>query len=666
MSPVKKTTTDIHRAKDKELIILPHPLPLSKRTAVSSNRKKKSIDLHPSPKNRSTPFVRNVFVACFCFLVLTTGLAITNTVAKKQEAQELTQKARQEFTMAVQHFSSRQFTKSLEAFTDLESTIAQMRSVVFPFLSASRSHDNPSSVEELLLLAQELSRAGQRLSEAGPILSQIPSLLISGDLSQMREVISLLRKEFDSVEQFLAVAKELLTNIHKNPLVPVDIRSSVSQLFPYFDSANTYLLLLNDFFPAAEELLGASGYHTIVILFQNSGEIRATGGFPGSLLTLRFEGDSLLPKFYDIYALSWKVPSDEPPPPGFHRLTKNLTLQDANYSADFPTSAERVRKMLLEAGIPGPITVVAITDQLFSDLLELTGPISVPGYDESLTAENASTLLSFFVEAKAFGKRTPKDIIKELFPELLSRIQSIPPEELLALFERSIQNKRILGHSPSSSLQALFATMGISGEIKNPSTKDYLAVFSANVGGNKSDHFLSEEVFLSTAVGVDGKAINTLQIIRRHEPPKAHLDFVEGLLTKYGSFFVAPEVLRQILGSGENHSYTQVIVPLGSQLMHAKGIPVENIDTDTRFQKTVFSFRFPKVAPGKEESAEIQYSLPGSVSVPGAFDLYYQTQPGRRPVRVSREIVPEKGAADTEFYATEVLEHDVVFSARLK
>lgn len=665
---MKKTTTDLRRETKKNLIILPNPNILKKRKSGFSSRAlhEKRFDLVAPQKKRQLFCLRNAALITAFFLILSGGMAAKNTIAKKQEIQDLTQKAQQEFMVAVDYFSAHKFNTASEAFRELESTITQMRSTLSPILYASRSQED-ASLDQVFILAEELARAGQRISAVGPELSRLPSFLLSGNTPEIQNLLTLLEKEQEGVRRFLNLADAALQDIKQNPLTPDEFRQYISGFDSQLKSAQNSLKVLSDLFPAAYELLGENGPQTVVILFQNSGEIRATGGFPGSLLVLRFENDRIVPEFFDIYALSWKLPLDDPPPPGFDRLTKKLTLQDANYSANFPTSAERIRNMLQETGIPGPITIIAITDEILSDFLQISGPIPIPGYDVSLTSENASTLLSFFVEGKAFGKKTPKEVIKELFPDFIAAAKEIPPKDLLGLFEKGIEQKKILAHSHSLSLQQLFFSLGITGEIKNPQTKDYLAVFSANVGGNKSDHFLSEELFLSSVIDTNGQVNNALRVIRTHNWGKKENAFIDGLLEKYGNFLVHPELLRTILGAGENHSYTSIFVPLGSKLLDIKGIPIQTVNTENRFGKTVFSFRFPKVSAGKEELVEIFYRLPGSISKSDTFDLYYQSQPGRGTVRVSREVIPESGVSEAgSFYASEELLHDALFSAQIR
>ena len=86
-----------------------------------------------------------------------------------------------------------------------------------------------------------------------------------------------------------------------------------------------------------------------------------------------------------------------------------------------------------------------------------------------------------------------------------------------------------------------------------------MAVVSANVGGNKSDHFLQEDIALTSAIALSGSVQNTLTIHREHRWGAEQNELVDQLLQKYGSFFVESELLRRILGAGDNHSYTQVL-----------------------------------------------------------------------------------------------------------
>ncbi|MCB9806331.1 DUF4012 domain-containing protein [Candidatus Peribacteria bacterium] len=55
-------------------------------------------------------------------------------------------------------------------------------------------------------------------------------------------------------------------------------------------------------------ILGKKGPTRILLLNQNSDELRAGGGFPGTAFIIEFDGGKMTRfQFYDIYALDWHL-----------------------------------------------------------------------------------------------------------------------------------------------------------------------------------------------------------------------------------------------------------------------------------------------------------------------------------------------------------------------
>jgi hypothetical protein len=78
--------------------------------------------------------------------------------------------------------------------------------------------------------------------------------------------------------------------------------------------------------------------------------------------------------------------------------------------------------------------VIAINDRLLEQLLRVTGPIEMPEYGKTLTADNVIFELQKSVELeydKAENK--PKKIIGDLMPKLLARLKGGSREDWLAL-----------------------------------------------------------------------------------------------------------------------------------------------------------------------------------------------------------------------------------------
>ena len=87
---------------------------------------------------------------------------------------------------------------------------------------------------------------------------------------------------------------------------------------------------------------------------------------------------------------------------------------------------------------------------------------------------------------------------------------------------------------------------------------------------------MNEQWHLQTVLDQQKKATNQLQIIRQHAWPEVEDDLLNNLFVQLAPHN-DPELLRQVMGAGPNHSYVQVYVPVGSTL-RAVGVPDDAVE----------------------------------------------------------------------------------------
>ena len=123
----------------------------------------------------------------------------------------------------------------------------------------------------------------------------------------------------------------------------------------------------------ANELLPTE--HRILLVSQNSAELRPTGGFIGSygILTIGPEGVKL-DSYKDVYTLP-NPPGRVPMPPGA-LMTKRMDFQfrDANWWIDFPTSARKMLGFWADMGQPPVDGIIAVDVVAMQDILERARP----------------------------------------------------------------------------------------------------------------------------------------------------------------------------------------------------------------------------------------------------------------------------------------------------
>ena len=587
-------------------------------------------------------------------------LATHNTIATKKELQPIHEQMRIAFSEVQKKSMRGNFVSAAMAFSDIQKNIREIKRIIGP-LSLLTTPEGDSPVRDILLLAEQSGKMGEIAAQQARLFLRIPDMLLS-----QQSVLPVLKQAEKLEKGILALTQRMersLQKVSRSPVLSAMWRDKAKNITGTLHEIEEQGEKGQYLFSAAYALLRG----TTAIFYQNTGEIRATGGFMGSMSYLFGKNGVLTGEFHDIYELSWKDTSHLPPPPGFERLAKKMNVQDANFEPNFPDSANAIRKMLAHTSSPVPETVVVVNDALFFEILKKTGgiPIFVQEKKILLTANNAPMLLSFLVEAKASGLHTPKNILRDAIPVLFQKGKQLSISDMADIVRKAIEKKWILAHSTNADIQRAIEMLGIDGKIRSGTEADFLAVFSANVGGNKSDRFLRETLHITSIVSAEQVIINTLNITHKHTwGEKENMRF-EKIFATYGGFALGKNILREIMGAGENHSFVQVVVPKGSTLLAVSGVPAEAVRTENKNGKTVFSFRFPAVAAGKEESVQLQYRLPKREQNDN-FDLVFQSQPGRGAVRVIREILRETGVSmEGKAFSVRETETDTRFFAKI-
>jgi len=387
-------------------------------------------------------------------------------------------------------------------------------------------------------------------------------------------------------------------------------------------------ILLNKFSPLLKMLPALTGYpdtsHFLLIL-QNNDELRPSGGFIGvyGLLDLKNGAIQKL-STSDSYHLdapasindNWNL---EPPAELKKYLgVKKWYLRDANWSPDWPSSAQQIEKiyrgenLALGNSVPSFTAIIAITPDLVSDLIRLTGPITAG--DTTYTADNLQPLLQYNVEIAYkednISSWDRKAVINELISELQKKLSSLPSSrwrELFSLVSNNIDVKNIQVYFPQADREILVKRLGAGGEVKD-SDGDYLLVVDANLGAFKSDVAVKKNIYYS--VIEDSNSLQaSLRLSYRHEGA------FDWRTTRY-------------------RSYTRVYAPLGSKFVSLRGLDESSMDlkviNDTDLNKTVLGF-FLSVEPGTDKEIILNYQLPDSLhQLATPYQLLVQNQAGNR------------------------------------
>ncbi len=342
-------------------------------------------------------------------------------------------------------------------------------------------------------------------------------------------------------------AQEELDKVDSTKL-PQEIQPQIEQLKKIVDALAQDTSLFIKTTPTILDALGAKSKKRYLLVFQNSAELRATGGFIGSFGLIdidRGEITNLEIPAGGSYDLQGQLTDHVTPPLPLYLVNNRWEFQDANWYPDFPTSAKNLMWFYEHSGGPTVDGVIAITDDFVKMLLQAVGPISTE--DDTITSDNFSQITSEKIQAlRNANSKSPKAIIGELAPLLLEQLKQPDIKKSTALANTIIQaipQGNILFYSKDKVLADTLKKFDLDGALKK-SSQDYLHVNISNIGGEKSDTDLEGRIEHQAWIEPDGSIIDTVTIIRTH----------------IGN-----------TSESSNISYLRIYAPEGSELMDAAG-----------------------------------------------------------------------------------------------
>lgn len=359
-----------------------------------------------------------------------------------------------------------------------------------------------------------------------------------------------------------------------------------------------------------------------LVLFQNPRELRPTGGFLGSFAEIELGWGLTIKKVTietNIYTRDKQFTSqlavETPEPLEAFIGGEPWRMRDSNWALDFPEAAETVAWFYEQEGGRPVDGVIAIDTRLLERLLRLTGPIGLPNYDRTVTAETvvdqlqAAVEIEYWLDPSHLVENQPKSILADLVPEVLERITRVPTWHLADALVSATQEKEILFALRRADVRELFKSANWDGHV--PETHgDYLYINEANL---TSVNALAKEEGAKSSWSVKRTAS-----LRTSTPTQGYLN--------HQLTYTRSHLGERVWPDGPNHSYLRIAVPPGSRLTKALKNG-EDILGETRLSseagKTVFGL-WSRLNPGDSDIIQLEYQSPEAASE----TLYLQRQPG--------------------------------------
>ncbi len=547
---------------------------------------------------------------------------------------------------------------------------------------------------QAMALGMSLLSAGQGIARVGHDLGVAAQQLRTGDASSawglnLPAVLTELRDSLAFAIPQVAAAQTQLAGADAGAL-PTETAPAIAAVRTMLPEVESSLRSLQAVADAAHTVLGYGAWQRYLLVFQNSNELRATGGFLGSFALMDVD-DGAVARLevpgggpYDLEGSSL-VRVMAPVPLRMLRATRNGEWQfwDANWWPDYPTSARKLAWFYERSRGPSVDGVIAVTAPFLERVLAVTGPVPMPAYGVTVTAENFIAETQTQVELRYDRTQNrPKQFIADLASVLIPRLTQAGVEQqpaLLAALIEGLRTREIQLYSSHPSVQTLISQLGYSGELKATGEDDFLSVVVTNLGGGKTDGVISQRLSVTAEIAPDGTVVDTLRLTRAHQGVPG--DAFSGVTNNSYLRFYVPAGSQLVTAEGfelpEHATFGPVETDLGSDdtLAAVEGEhatdPGTGVESWAELGKTVFA-HWQVLKPGEERTVVLRYRLQNRISPTTAvWRLYVQKQAGRRadvveanvsapPAWRVRERLPAAvGGAPTSFSAA--LETDAFF-----
>ena len=484
-------------------------------------------------------------------LQLKSSIVTTAAIGNSYLAKAKSDMAAEDFTGAQSSFS-----RAYETFTQGQSQISQSGQALNQLLGLL---PQKQAADGLLEAAALISSSGQdfiSLENQFKTL-QISSAGVSFQDQSPDEVLQSMDSNLNSALSKVTQASDIISKIDPGTL-PQEDRENFVSLSDQLSAGQLALTNFQQVFELAKNLL--TGDKTVLLMFENNNELRAGGGFMGTYGALKMNNGGISKiTVSSIYDLDGQLTNVIKPPQPILNLSDRWYMRDSNWFADFPQSAREISNFYeLEAG-ETPDMIIAMTPNLIIDFLKITGPITLPNYGITLSADNfveqtqAATTIS-----DNLPTNSPKQILADFVPILLQKISSTGKDQwpqIIQSLQDELNNKQIVAYSRDPDIENEFNSFNWGGGVQN-TDRDYFSIVSSNLGGTKTDLNVDQQINFTTTINSDGSINDEVDITRTNKTPD--------------------------LPDTENDSYLRIYAPLGSTLISNIGFDYKDLEYPTQ------------------------------------------------------------------------------------
>lgn len=432
------------------------------------------------------------------------------------------------------------------------------------------------------------------------------------------------RLQITNAKVDVQLAQADLKYVNANAL-PKELHSEIQTYTELLNLLSTNLDIGEKLVAEVPGILGAKGEKKYLILFQNTNEVRATGGFIGSYGILTFSNGKIKNlEIDDIYNPDGQIDVRNikvTAPKQIEQYLKEdrMHLRNANWDPDFTVSASNISDLYFKVTGEQVDGVIALDLSFVRDFLRVTGPVFLTAYSEEINADNLyerTQLHSDFNYTN--GSEQKKSFLTVLGSKLLEKFFSLPKDQIPALATmllNSADSRHILISLNNSPVNALLTNNRWNGGLVT-TDGDYLSIINSNVGGTKANYYVKNNyLYRVTSQTRDGllRGIVRMEYVHTGQdgawPGGPYTNYVR-VLTQKDAKLTGATIKFSDKDTEEN------IMPL--------------IETDNSGAYKYYGYTFV-LDPAKSVVLTISYDLPAKLSLTAdnkEYKLFWQKQAG--------------------------------------
>jgi hypothetical protein len=396
----------------------------------------------------------------------------------------------------------------------------------------------------LVQVALDVSRMGQELigvAQMGAGVLHGGSLLST---SSTRPLFT--ADDVNSVEAALVHAQYYIGDIQTQmsqvnlAALPLGSASQKAKLAKYLDQipqAQSAISQAQMLIGPVAWMLGIGATRHFLVQTLDRGELRPSGGFEGQYGLLTLQNGRMSPfSLRDITLLDYAENGNElgatPPAPYSWMNFGNFGVRDANLSADYPTTAKIVMSYFQAEG-GGPLDGdIQITPVVIEQFLQITGPIQIKEYGETITAQNLEDKLHQYQQDPRLiqeqQQKTGQDThaTRKAFTNLvgtmlMDRIKHLPPSQLISFGKvlfKDLKTRDLQVYLNNPVAEQWLTQNGYSGAMPQfTNGNDGFMVVQSNISISKAAQYVKSTFKDNVTLDASGGATHNLTITLNYQ-----------------------------------------------------------------------------------------------------------------------------------------------------